>query len=298
MHAQFEPAGRRNPVGVVAMSGPVDSARLQAGLEVLRGWAHTVLEAPNLADRDGYLAGSDERRLEGLNWVLDRGARTIVAARGGFGVTRLLHRLPWDRMIEDHVLWVGYSDLTAVLGPLALRGASVQVHGPMVAAGLADPVAAGRLFELLEGRLVGARLFGFDRSCVVREGQAAGWSYATNLSLLVSLVGTPWEPDLEGAVVFLEEVAEPLYRLDRMLTHLRASGIFSGVKALISGSLHDCPEIGDDPGRWPELLLDAGPDGVPVVIDLPFGHGPVNLAFPIGAPVEVDTRSGRIDWSG
>jgi muramoyltetrapeptide carboxypeptidase len=117
-----------------------------------------------------------------------------------------------------------------------------------------------------------------------------------NLSVLISLIGTPWEPDFDGCILFLEEVNEPLYRLDRLLTHLRSSGRLRNVKALIGGSLRGCRPASERPDVWRRLLLEAAPECAPVVVDLPFGHAKANLAFPIGATVEIDTKALQIVW--
>lgn len=286
---------RDEPIGVVALSGPVEPARLADGLKVLSSWGCPVESAANLRDREGYLAGSDEARLDGLTDLLDRGIRTFIAARGGFGVTRLMNRLPWTRLIDVQAQFIGFSDLSAILNPLA--SSVVQIHGPMAAAGLARPVNASRLRDVLLGRLAGQDLFSIPGGNVLRHGKAEGNALGGNLSLLSALVGTPWEPDFDGAILFLEEISEPPYRLDRMLTHLRSSASFAGVKALIGGTLHACRPHSECVARWSQLLLEAAPDGVPVVAGLPFGHGARNMAFPIGAPVVVDTRRGAVSWS-
>lgn len=293
--ARFQPLGPNDPVGVVALSGPVDGDRLRAGLEGLGSWGRPVELASNLGRVNGYLAGSDDERLAGLLEMLDRGVTTLLAARGGYGVTRLLPRLPWRRLIDDGVRLVGFSDLTALLDPLVGAGGWAQIHGPMVAAGLDDPESCDRLLAVLEGRLVGEALFTFGPEQVVREGVVAGPARGGTLSMLASLSGTPWQPRLDGAVVFLEEVGEPMYRLDRMLTHLRCSATFRGVKALMSGSLWCCEQDHAGSDSWRNLLAEAAPEAV-IVTDLPFGHGPVNLAFPLGATVGVDTRAGVIGW--
>lgn len=298
MDVRFTPLGRDEPIGVVALSGPIAVERLDVGLAELESWGRPVVVAPNLTTRSGYLAGSDDERLAGLDWVLDRGARTVVAARGGYGLTRLLGRLPWERMVSSGVRCVGFSDMTALTGPLVERGRAAQVHGPMVASGLDDPRSSARLRSLLEGELVGRTLFEFGVDEVVRDGRAEGPSKGGNLSLICSLLGTPWQPDFEGSVVFLEDVGEPAYRLDRMLTHLGASAIFRGVKALISGTLCDCPDIGDRSPAWRRLLEEVAPSGIPIVTGLDFGHGSPNLAFPLGTHVTVDTLAGRVDWNG
>jgi muramoyltetrapeptide carboxypeptidase len=283
------------PLGVVALSGPVDPAKLDDGLQVLRSWGNPVWLASNLRDRESYLAGSDDDRLGGLLELLDRGVRTFIAARGGFGSTRLLEHFPWDRLIADEVRFVGYSDLTAILNPLA--SSVVQIHGPMVAAGLEQNSNADRLRKLLDGRLEGQTLFPIPSGCVLRHGAAEGIALGGNLSLLSALMGTRWEPDFSDSVLFVEEVSEPPYRLDRLLTHLRGSASFRGVKALIGGSLHACRPKSKCLSRWCELLLESVPETVPVVVGMPFGHATRNLAFPVGGSVKIDTRRGALTWS-
>jgi muramoyltetrapeptide carboxypeptidase len=251
--------------------------------------------APNLTAREGYLAGHDEVRLDGLNRVLDSGVRDIVSARGGYGITRLLDRLPWDRLTADGVRFVGFSDLTALLNPLATE--VPQIHGPMAAAGMTRRSNSERLLDVLRGGLTGEVLFRFPEKSVLRHGSVSGRSAGGNLSLLSSLMGTRWEPDLTDRVLFLEEVSEPPYRLDRLLTHLRGSASFPRVKALICGTLHACRPRDECVRRWSEMVLEATANHVPVVIGLPFGHGASNLAFPIGVEVTVDTARGEVSWN-
>ncbi len=149
----------------------------------------------------------------------------------------------------------------------------------------------------MRGELAGDVLFRFPERSIVRHGRVSGRALGGNLSLLTSLIGTPWEPDFDDSVLFLEEVGEPVYRLDRMLTHLGASGRLRNVKALIGGSLRGCRPAADRSELWRRLLLEVAPDKAPVVVGLPFGHGAANLAFPIGATVVLDTRAQRLTWS-
>jgi len=286
---------RDEPIGVVALSGPVDPDRLAAGLKALQSWGNPIELASNLRAQKSYLAGSDESRLNGLNELLDLGVRTFIAARGGFGVTRLMEHVPWTRMASSGVQFIGFSDLTALLNPLSTS--VVQVHGPMVAAGLEHRANEERLRDLLLGRLIGECLFPIPADKVLRHGKAEGVVMGGNLSLLSTLIGTQWEPDFSDRILFLEEVSEPSYRLDRLLTHLRSSASFSGVKALIGGTLHACRPHSECVERWSELLLEAAPEGVPVICGLPFGHGMKNMAFPVGATVEIDTRRAAVSWS-
>jgi muramoyltetrapeptide carboxypeptidase len=297
MASRFVPLSPGEPIGVVALSGPVDRNRLEAGLRILEGWGNPVVLAPNIEARSAYLAGDDDARVGGLEWVVARGATLLMAARGGFGVTRLLPRLRLRELAAAGVRFVGYSDTVALLNAMAAAGGAMQVHGPMVAAGLARAENATRLRRLLEGELVGQPLFRFGPGRVVRPGRAAGHAIGGTLSVLAALIGTPHEPRWEGSVLFIEEVGEPLYRLDRLLTQLRASARLRGVKALICGGLRGCGPVAERASRWPELVAEAAAPEAAVVVDLPFGHGARNLAFPIGATVEVDTDSGAIRWS-
>ena len=295
MKNDWKPLQPDEPIGVVALSGPVDVDKLDAGLEILRGWGHPLIEASNLRFEESYLAGRDEDRLAGLEEVVESEARILVAARGGYGASRLLDRIDWSELSKREISVVGFSDLTAILNPLS-RDGIVQIHGPMVAAGLTARHNARRLHSVLLGELKNEPLFRFPEASVVRSGCAEGRALGGNLTVLTTLIGTPWEPEFDGSVLFIEEVNEPLYRLDRMLTHLRGSGRLRKVKALIGGSLRGCRPAKGRPDLWRCLLREAAPPTAPVIVDLPFGHGAANLSFPIGAMVEIDTNAQQIIW--
>lgn len=174
MNNGWTPLEPGEPIGVVALSGPVDEGKLEAGLEVLRGWGHPIVEASNVRREEYYLAGRDEERVAGVGEVLDGGARWIMAARGGYGSARILDTMPWERLRSCAARFIGFSDLTAILNPLACDGGVVQIHGPMVAAGLTGRHNADRLHALLRGELVGEVLFRFPQRSVVRAGRAEG----------------------------------------------------------------------------------------------------------------------------
>jgi muramoyltetrapeptide carboxypeptidase len=167
----------------------------------------------------------------------------------------------------------------------------------MVAAGLDRTRYRKRLQRLLQGELIGKQLFRFSKDSVVRHGSVTGVAIGGNLTMLCSLIGTGFEPCYDGAVLFLEEVNEPLYCIDRLLTQLARSGRLSGVKAVIGGSLIGCRPYAERNRRWSQLLAEVTPEQAPVVVGLPFGHGARNMAFPVGAQVRVDTETGQITWS-
>ncbi len=282
----------------MAPAGPSDSVALQAGLEFLRGRGFEVVPAPNLTSRDAYLAGSDEQRLAGITSLLDARVDALVAARGGYGVIRLLDRLPWDRLAAWQGWVVGFSDITALHAGLATRFPRATLHGPMVGTLGRDRKGAELLVSWLSGRAP-RLLFDVPPGRVVRPGVVRGVAVGGTLSLLAALVGTPFEPDYRNAVLFVEEVGEPLYRLDRLLTQLRLSSRLAEVRAVVAGRLARCGR--GESGwreRWRALLLGAVPPDAAVIEGLPFGHGGANVPFPLGVEVEVNTAGREITWGG
>ncbi len=292
------PLGPGDRVGVVALAGPVDVTMLDRGLEIIAEQGYRVVEAPNLRSRRAYLAGGDDERLAGLEAVLDSGVRAVLTARGGYGTTRLLPRLPWKRLADLGGWVVGFSDTTALHAGLAKRSGSATLHAPMVTSLARHEESRRRLFSWLCGKEIG-ELFRFSRARVVRGGAVRGVAIGGNLSVLSSLVGTPWEPDYSGAVLFLEEVGEPGYRLDRLLTHLKLASRLERVGAVIVGGCVRCGHSESGwRARWRGVLAEAVPSSAAVVEGLPFGHGVVNLPFPLGVEVEVDTERGTVTWGG
>ncbi|HPC83979.1 MAG TPA: LD-carboxypeptidase [Thermoanaerobaculaceae bacterium] len=292
------PLGDGSRVGVVALSGPVHEPSLEAGLAVLRDAGFVLVEAPNLRAREGYLAGDDGARLGGLEAVLDAGVEALWAARGGYGTMRLLERMPWDRLAAWGGWVVGFSDLTALHAGLATRASFATVHGPMVQSLPRGPVSARATMALLRGEQPAPRmLFGLRE--VVRPGLAKGVAVGGNLAMLAALAGTPFEPDYAGAVLFVEDVGEPLYRLDRLLTQLSLSSRLESVQAVVAGRLARCGrgEVGWR-SRWRAMLAGAAPPGAVVLEGLPFGHGRLNMPIPLGVEVVVDSERGTVTWGG
>jgi muramoyltetrapeptide carboxypeptidase len=280
---------------VAALSGPVREEDLAAGVAALEGFGYEARLAPNVLDREPLLglAGDDGARLAGyLSLVEDPGVEAILFARGGYGVTRLLGRLPARTLAETGKLHCGFSDLTALSAFLRERCGLVSVHGPMVAADLSrplDPLTAEWFPSLLEGRAP-ARLEvpGAD---VLVPGRAEGPLVGGCLSLLAAIAGTPWDFDYDGAILFLEETGEEAYRVDRMLGTLLSAGRGGRPAGIITGSMTRVTFGGaEDPGRLRALLLDRfSPLGVPVASGLPFGHAGPNVPLPVGA---------RVSWDG
>ncbi len=278
-------------VAVVAPAGPFDREGFEAGLRILAERYHPAFDEGVFARRR-YLAGDDGRRLGELASALgDVRVHGVIAARGGYGSLRLLPRLPIAGLAPKPV--VGFSDITAL--HLALQATGwVTVHGPVVTQLAGQPRAAiDRLFRpLKDPGAPAAPLAGVPVVGGVAEGPLVGG----NLSLLTRLLGTPYLPRLEGAVLLLEDVGERPYRLDRMWTHLALAGTFDRVRGIAIGALTDCEEPEADYGCADVVAELAASTGLPCLTGLPVGHGDLNQAVPLGARVRLDGGAGVLTF--
>ncbi|MDS1269546.1 LD-carboxypeptidase [Lipingzhangella sp. LS1_29] len=283
-------------VAVVAPAGPVPRDRLDAGVAVLESWGLRVTVAPHVLHRHSrfdYLAGSDVDRAADLQraWT-DPDVAALLCARGGYGATRVLERLDWAKLrsVPPKIL-AGYSDITALLQAVGTRLGLASLHAPMVATTAfgTDPSTQDGLYRALfrpQDRMDVTS----SQASVLRSGQARGVTVGGCLSLLAATVGTPFAPpNVAGGILILEDVAEDCYRLDRMLTQLRQSGWLDGVAGVAVGSWNEC---WPDTGVIQEMLRERlGDLGVPIAVELGFGHGPSTHTVPVGAVAELNARA-------
>lgn len=275
-------------VGVAALSGPVDLERLDEGLAALRALGFEPVEASNLRTRVGLFAGDDDARLAGFHdLVADPTIKAIFFARGGAGLLRLMPRLDWALIGSLPRAYVGYSDLTPLLLQIIKRCGWISLHGPMVAADLARGLTAeesASLLSALAGRPVDVPLTG-----AVPPEPIAGPLLGGCLSLIAAMVATPFAIDLDSSLLFLEDVEEPPFRLDRLLTHLGLSGTLAGVRAMIVGHLSLFPK-GVELSAWNGEVTGrsvfrerAAAFGKPIALGCPAGHDRPNWTLPLGA---------------
>jgi muramoyltetrapeptide carboxypeptidase len=290
-------------VGVAALSGRVDPARLERGVEGLRQLGYEPVLAANVLRHDGLFAGSEDERLDGFHRLAaDASIRAITFARGGHGMLRLIDRLDWDLLSQEPRPYVGYSDLAPFLQQVVLRLGYVAYHGPMVAADLArgiDADEATSLRDALEGRPWRALSISRWTSRGRGDGVAEGTLLGGCLSLFSDTVGTAWETRFGRSIAFFEEVDEGLYKVDRMLRHLSLSGTLSGVAGILFGHVDWRVSAGGQPPS--EASIDhclswlgrevAGPIGWGV----PAGHRAPNWTLPLGARVRADAASGVVE---
>lgn len=284
-------------VAVIAPSGPVlDGGDLDRGLEILRSWGLDVVEGAHLRHRHGHLAAADDDRLADLHAAIgDPTIRAVLAARGGFGVQRLVDGIDWDALAADPKLLVGFSDLTSLLVAAWQRLGLVGIHGTFVGRlHLQGDAALTRLRALLTGAV--AEPLRFESDDVLVGGAAEGPLVGGNLAMLSTDLATSTAIRPAGAVLFLEDVNEPPYAIDRMLTQLRRAGVLDEVAGVAVGTWRACDPPGDRPSATVEdVVADRlGDLDVPVVTGLPIGHVDGQLPVPVGARVRLDTAAGSL----
>jgi len=278
---------RGHGIGIIAPAGPVDHSELQPSINLLDSLGYRIIQAPHLYQRQGYLAGSDDSRLEDLHSMFqNEDVKAIFCARGGYGTLRLLDKINYDLISRNPKVIVGYSDITALLLAIYKKTKLVTFHGPVVREVKENENQNLRLFLDLFSAPNSLRL-DLKKGEALIPGKARGILLGGNLSLISHLIGTPFMPALRETILFIEERGEALYRIDRMLTHLRLSGLLNGIRGLIMGRFIDCGDISD----INDLIMDIVSGlNMPIVSGLPVGHEVQNITVPLGLQATLDTE--------
>lgn len=297
-------------VALVAPAGPVSAADVERAVANAQcfGW-EPVVGAHALARAD-YFAGGDAERVADLNAALaDVAVDGVWCLRGGYGAMRILEGIDYSALARRPRALVGYSDVTALHLACAARVPGlVTFHGPTARAELTafSQTSLARAVGTGRGDPCGAA----PEARALRPGRAAGRLAGGNLALLAALCGTPYAPRFDGAVVVLEDVNEPVYRVDRMLRQLLLAGAFAGCRALAFGHCTRCPEPcddgsgGSDGRRTLAAVVEeaAAVLGVPAAVGVPVGHIDDQWTLPLGAQAEVVVEDGacgvRVEWPG
>ncbi|MBV8783594.1 MAG: LD-carboxypeptidase [Gammaproteobacteria bacterium] len=287
LRAPFAPPAalaRGDRVAVIAPASGFDRGSFYAGLALIAARYHAEF-GPGLFERRRYLAGDDARRFAELQTALaDPGIKALFCARGGYGATRLLPRL-LETAPPGRKPLIGFSDITALHLWFARHGL-ISVHGPVLTQlGRLERGISERLFALLESPAPRPALSG---TATYVGGRAEGRLLGGNLSVLTRVIGTPYMPELEGALLLLEDQGERPYRLDRMWTHLRLAGVFERVRGLVLGEFTHCEEAGADYSSGDVLRELALETGLPCAAGFPIGHGTHNEPVPLGVPAQLD----------
>ena len=296
-------------IGLVMPAGPVQNEEhFVAGVRLLREMGFAVKFGQDVPDRKtGYLAGDDAERAREVHelWA-DPEVKALLAVRGGYGCLRTVELLDMELIRQHPKLFIGFSDVSVLLAALTKATGLVTFHGPVLTTlTRSDPETIQSFFEALTGRL--PRLIRPGGIEILASGPLArGRLLGGNLTTLTHLLATPHELSWRNALVFLEDVGEPAYRLDRLLTHLKQAGRLDKLAGLLLGSFHafhadsgeDSCETADAEQVWNRALELLGNDHIPIWGNFPVGHGVRNLVLPLGVEAELDSGNGTLRLLG
>jgi muramoyltetrapeptide carboxypeptidase len=292
-------APRLQPHDLIALVAPASATEPElaasaiANLEAL-GYRTRVFG--ELATHHGYLSASDTERAVHLQRAIeDPEVKLVLAVRGGYGVGRMLEHLDFTPLRWAPKLIAGFSDITALHAAVWKTCGLISFHSPNAVDGFAngrgDDASRAALIRALSGEPLE-----YTGGGALTPGVARGRMLGGNVAIVAALVGTPWELDLRGAILCLEDIGEAPYRIDRMLWQLRAAGCLHDLAGVVLGHFTDCM---DRPGKLSPTVEDVlaeylTPLGIPVLTNFPSGHESPNFAWPHGALVELDASAGRI----
>jgi muramoyltetrapeptide carboxypeptidase len=279
-------------IGVVSPAAAVGEEPLQRGCAELERLGFAVRVGSHALDRSRFLAGTDrERAQELMSMLQDPTVRAIFCSRAGYGSGRVLPLLDFSPLTLTPKIFLGYSDVSLLLNAFVQQAGWVSFHGPVVAGEFANhfsPRSRAHLFGLLTTG------YGKDHlpfPLTLRDGIAEGRLLGGCLSVLVTTLGTPFALDTRGAILFLEDVGEKPYRIDRMLTHLKQAGKLDNLAGVIFGEMSGCLGETNDPTLLLSIITDLFTDyRYPVGFGLPAGHNGENFTLPLGITVRLDTR--------
>ena len=287
-------------IGIVAPASNIKAADLERGCEVLRLAGYRTFYFESILEQDLYFAGSVERRVRELEEMFIRDdVRAIVCARGGYGANYLLQALNWEKVKAHPRIFLGYSDITALLTYFADTAGLVTFHGPMVAKDWThdDGVEMNSWQAALSGTAAwDLNLRGVPGVSALVDGSAEGILYGGCLSILAASLGTPYEIHPQGTILFLEDFAAKPYQVDRMLMQLKLAGKFAGVRGLVFGEMLDCAQTANQGYKLEDVVMRiVGDLGVPVAYGVPSGHVTrKNITLPFGVRAGLTVQGGQV----
>ncbi|HWX55355.1 MAG TPA: LD-carboxypeptidase [Verrucomicrobiae bacterium] len=287
-------------IGIIAPASSFNREGFLAGCDRLRRMGYAPVYSDGIFDRDLYFAGPVERRVRDLEEMLERtDIAAVICARGGYGSNYLLERLNFDNFARHPKIFLGCSDVTSLLTAVTDRTGLVTFHGPMVAKDIAaeDGIDVSSWNHALQGANAWEiPTHGVD---VLRPGRAEGRLYGGCLSLLVASLGTEFEVRTNDTVLFMEDVAEKPYRIDRMLMQLRLAGKLDRVRGIVFGQMLDCVQPGKQDYTLPQVVMRVLKDFKgPVAFGLRSGHVSAgNITLPLGVRAELVVDGSRVKLS-
>lgn len=292
-HAPVPALPSEGMIGVIAPAGPAPLDTDKA-VQWMRAQGYSLKVFPGVYEKNGYLAGSDEVRLGDLHAAFaDSEVDAIICLRGGYGTPRLLDRIDFDLLRDNAKPFIGYSDITALHLAISRYAGFVTFHGPMLNADLLggkQKPTESSFFNMLRGQVRAGTVLAHPVAyplTTIEPGVAHGRLLGGNLAMIAATMGTPYEIDAEGVILLIEDINEPLYRIDRLLTHLRLAGTLHKLRGVLVGDV-----AGVEVAALDRLLKQTfEPLNIPVLSGWRSGHCDPNLMLPMGALVRLDAGS-------
>jgi muramoyltetrapeptide carboxypeptidase len=296
-------------ISLIAPSSPISEEKYMKALHNLNSLGFVVKPGKYVLEKTGYLAGTEQQRLEDLHAAFaDPETSAVWCLRGGYGSARMLAQIDYELIRKHSKPFIGYSDVTALHLALHQKAGIVTYHGPVAASDFTEPTVKHFKNQLMlpsegytiytpkENDLIRGDEY---RPYIIRPGTASGALIGGNLSLLSALVGTDYAPDYNGKIVFIEDVGEKPYRIDRMLTQMLQGSNLGKAAGIILGVFADCvPKPDDNSWTLKETLTDRlAPLKIPVMYGFPFGHISDQATFPYGLQARLDTFAGSLTFA-
>ncbi|WP_461206756.1 S66 peptidase family protein [Clostridium sp. DL1XJH146] len=273
-------------VKVITPASPADKEKVYKGKEIIEQWGLKVELGESCFYRNGYLAGDDSERVSDINEAFaDKRIKGIICSRGGYGTLRLLDKIDYKNIRENPKVFVGFSDITAMHIAINQKSKLITYHGPMVASNMFD-IEDETKNSFIDNVIMtcNKKIEYINNLKILCSGNATGILTGGNLSLIVSTLGTDFEIDTKGKVLFIEDVGEEVYRIDRMLTQLRLAGKLRDAAAIILGDFKDCGEVQELTNIFSEFFCRLKK---PVLYNLKSGHCKPIITIPLGMQVKI-----------
>ncbi len=288
---------KTSKIRLIAPAGPINKEQLEQAESKLESMGFRSHFSERVLYQHPYLAGSDADRLRDLHEAFeDSESDAIICIRGGYGTARLLDKIDFSLIKRNPKIFIGYSDITALLNSFWQKTGLVCFHGVLGTSTFTD-YTRKQFVNLFENNV--DEIFTYDKNSinVLREGKARGKLAGGNLAIVNSLIGTDYQVDFTNKIAFFEDIAEDFYKIDRMLTQLLLAGSLQKATAIILGTFTDCKHqpkhiVSDIPISLDEIFAEKFKDlKIPIISGFSFGHFDNKAIFPLGIDVEIDTNS-------
>lgn len=278
-------------IGIVAPAGPFDPEKFMKGKTVLESMGFYTFHDDGIYRQHGFLAGTDIQRADQVNRLFaDPTVQAIFCARGGYGSMRILSFLDFETIQTHPKIFLGFSDISALLSVFYDRCSLVTFHGPVVTT-LTN--ATEKTLTALQAALTSSEALEMtlEDGKVIKPGVGSGLVTGGNLTTLCHLVGTSYAPNLKEKILLLEDVREMPYRIDRMLTQMKLAGCFDGIAGIILGAFKECGHLNEIVDIFDNIFEDAD---IPILAGFDLGHGEDNLTIPMGLGATLDTKNKKL----